>query len=64
MNSILFSVGGARRFSPPPIVAGEDHINNCFEHGRLFNTELLHRQMEKTAKTLCLAGSQWIVLSF
>ena len=50
------SVGGARKFPPPPIVAGEDHINNCFDHGGLFNTELLLRRMEKTAKMLGLAG--------
>jgi hypothetical protein len=50
------SVGGARKFPPPPIVTGEDHFNSCFEDGGLFSTELLHRRMEKTAETLGLAG--------
>ncbi|XP_066346176.1 uncharacterized protein [Miscanthus floridulus] len=50
------SVGGARKFPPPPIVAGEDHFNSCLDHGGMFNTELLHRRMEKTAETLGLAG--------
>ncbi|CAD6261935.1 unnamed protein product [Miscanthus lutarioriparius] len=35
---------------------GEDHFNSCLDHGGLFNTELLHRRMEKTAETLGLAG--------
>nr|ACG48174.1 hypothetical protein [Zea mays] len=50
------SVGGARKFPPPLIVAGEDHFNSCSEHDGLFSTELLHRRMEKTAETLGLAG--------
>ncbi|KAF8660288.1 hypothetical protein HU200_057857 [Digitaria exilis] len=50
------SVGGARKFPPPPIGASEDRFSSCFEHGGLSNTELLHRRMEKTAETLGLAG--------
>lgn len=50
------SVGGARKFPPPPIGASEDRFNSCSEHGGLSNTELLHRRMEKTAETLGLAG--------
>ncbi|KAK3143492.1 hypothetical protein QOZ80_4AG0300960 [Eleusine coracana subsp. coracana] len=50
------SVGGARKSLPPPMSAGEDRFTNCLEHGGLFNTELLHRRMEKTAETLGLAG--------
>uniref|UniRef100_A0A0A9DHH4 Transcriptional regulator of RNA polII, SAGA, subunit n=1 Tax=Arundo donax TaxID=35708 RepID=A0A0A9DHH4_ARUDO len=50
------SVGGARKLPLPPISAGEDHFNSCFEHGGLFNTEALHRRMEKAAETLGLLG--------
>ncbi|XP_062226987.1 uncharacterized protein LOC133925148 [Phragmites australis] len=50
------SVGGARKLPPPPMSAGDDRFNSCLEHGGLFNTEVLHRRMEKTAETLGLAG--------
>ncbi|KAJ1273264.1 hypothetical protein BS78_06G266400 [Paspalum vaginatum] len=50
------SVGGARKFPPPPSGASEDRFNSCLEHGELFSTELLHRRMEKTAETLGLPG--------
>uniref|UniRef100_A0A0A9DP08 Transcriptional coactivator Hfi1/Transcriptional adapter 1 n=1 Tax=Arundo donax TaxID=35708 RepID=A0A0A9DP08_ARUDO len=50
------SVGGARKLPPPPVSAGEDHLNSCVDHGRLFNAEVLHRRMEKAAETLGLAG--------
>ncbi|KAL5215723.1 hypothetical protein ABZP36_007124 [Zizania latifolia] len=50
------SVGGARKLPPPPISAGEDHCTSCCEQNELFNTEVLHRRMEKTAESLDLAG--------
>ncbi|KAL5214252.1 hypothetical protein ABZP36_003404 [Zizania latifolia] len=50
------SVGGARKLPPPPISAGEDHCTSCWEQNGLFNTEVLHRRMEKTAESLGLAG--------
>lgn len=51
------SVGGARKVPPLPsgVSASENRFSSCFEHGGLFNTELLHRRMEKAAETLGLA---------
>ncbi|KAL6844446.1 hypothetical protein ACP4OV_026119 [Aristida adscensionis] len=50
------SVGGAKKWPPPPMGTVEERFNSCLEHGGLFNTEALHRRMEKTAETLGLVG--------